>query len=134
MAKRSLGPLMLAALLVSVVPAWSQRGPAAPVSLPEGNGKAVVETRCSQCHGLNLITNSWGYTRDGWENMFKSMVALPKEEAASVADYLGKNFPEKDRPKAVLLKGETQVGIKEWLVPSLGSRPHDPLSTPDGAL
>ena len=41
---------------------------------------------------------------------------------------------QKNRPKSIIVPGKAQVSFKEWVVPSLGSRPHDPLSTPDGAI
>lgn len=105
-----------------------------PVQLPEGDGKPLVEATCAGCHNLNLITNSEGYNRDGWRHLVSSMVALPRDQATVLAEYLAKNFPEKPAPAAVLIPGSVRVEIKEWLVPSLGSRPHDPLSTPDGAI
>jgi len=62
------------------------------------------------------------------------MVDLPKDQSAVVAEYLGKNFPEKPQPPAVVIPGSVTVSIKEWVVPSLGSRPHDPLATADGNI
>jgi len=47
-------------------------GAAAP--LPEGPGKAIVETQCASCHSVNLISNS-GYSRDEWTSLFTTMVA-----------------------------------------------------------
>jgi virginiamycin B lyase len=45
-----------------------------------------------------------------------------------------KNFPEKPRPPAVVIAGPVQASIKLWDVPTIGSRPHDPLATKDGAI
>ena len=104
------------------------------VQLPEGPGKELVQASCTACHSLNNIPNSWGYTREGWELLFSSMVAFPQVQADVVADYLAANFPEKPVPAAVLIPGSASVSIREWLLPSLGSRPHDPLATPDGAI
>src|SRR4029077_9809198 len=72
--------------------------------------------------------------REGWQHVFSTMVALPSEQTAVLADYLAKNFPEKPRPAAGEIPGNVIVSIKEWVVPSLGSRPHDPLAAPDGSL
>src|SRR5215470_13539450 len=99
----------------------AQRGQA--VQLPEGNGKDQVQTTCSQCHALNLVTNA-GYTRQEWQETFSSMVKLPKAQSDVIADYLARNFPDKPKTPAVLISGTTKVSIKEWAVPSLGSRPH----------
>ena len=116
------------------VPAESQRGQAAPVTLPDGAGKPIAEAMCSRCHGLNTIVNSGGYTREGWDQLFRSMVAVPGDQASVLAGYLAANFPPKPRPAAVVVPGDASVSIKEWLVPTLGSRPHDPLAAPDGSI
>jgi len=136
MSRRVLWALALAAGLVATLPLAGQergRGRGGPVSLPDGPGKEIVQTKCEACHGLNLIANS-GYSREEWVSLFNTMVALPHSEADTVADYLARNFPEKPRPRAVMIPGPAQVNIKEWVVPSLGSRPHDPQATPDGAI
>lgn len=117
---------------VAPAPAEAQRGQ--PVTLADGPGKELVETACSQCHGLNLIVNSWGDTQEGWKHLFTSMVDVPEAEADTIAAYLGTHFPVKPAPEAVLIAGDTQVNIREWLVPSLGSRPHDPMAARDGSV
>ncbi|WP_410967330.1 hypothetical protein, partial [Salmonella sp. SAL4436] len=65
---------------------------------------------------------------------FKTMVSLPNDQSSLVAEYLGKNFPERGRPKPVVIPGAAKISMREWAVPSLGSRPHDPLATPDGSI
>lgn len=123
------------AVFLCAVPSAQAQGQQRPqVQLPAGNGKEVVEAACARCHGLNLVTNSGGYTQEGWEHLFSSMVALPREQATAVAAYLAANFPVKPRPAAVLIPGSVTVTIKEWVVPSLGSRPHDPLAAADGSV
>ena len=57
---------------------------------------------------------------------------IPPDQVQTVTDYLTKNFPEKPAPAPVLIAGDTKVTIKEWTVPTPGSRPHDPLAGPDG--
>src|SRR5262245_33576368 len=109
----------------------AQRG--SPAQLPEGPGKPLVESTCSKCHALNMVTSA-GYKREDWLTTFSSMVKLPNDQAAAIADYLARNFPEKPKPQAVVIPGPVSVTIKEWEVPSLGSRPHDPLATPDGMI
>jgi virginiamycin B lyase len=110
-----------------------QRGP--QVQLPEGPGKELVSTACTKCHALNLITNSFGFSRDEWVDLFGSMVELPAADRNAVADYLSRNFPEKPGiPRAKIIPGPVTVNIREWQAPTLGSRPHDPLWTRDGHL
>src|SRR5215475_3694991 len=110
------------------------RGRGQAITLPDGPGKAAVQAQCVKCHALGLIATSGGYTRQGWQELFGSMVALPPAEKAEVAEYLAKNFPEQPRPKPVVIAGPVRVNIREWDAPSLGSRPHDPEPGPDGSI
>jgi virginiamycin B lyase len=121
-------------LWVSVLPQAAGGQRAQPVSLPDGPGKDLVERSCARCHGLNLITNSWGYTRDGWHELIASMVTLPATDGAAIEGYLASHFPVKPAPPAVAIPGQAAVTIKEWMVPTLGSRPHDPLAARDGSI
>lgn len=119
---------------VALLPANARMQRGQPVSLPDGPGKDAVQATCAQCHGLNLITGSWGYTRDGWRELIASMVKLPPDQAATIEGYLATHFAVKPAPEAVLIKGPSAADIKEWLVPTLGSRPHDPLAAADGSI
>jgi virginiamycin B lyase len=105
--------------------------------LPAGNAKAIVENACTACHAANLITDG-GHTREDWKLVVERMVSagaeVPKEQMPMVTDYLAKNFPEENVPKAVIVPGSVKVSFKEWTVPTVGSRPHDPLATHDGYL
>ena len=106
-------------------------------TLPEGPGKKSVLSYCVQCHELSTVTRG-GYSAEGWRNNLHMMVnvgaAVPKEEVEPLVHYLAKNFPERKRPDAVILPGNAKIVIKEWAVPTPGSRPHDPLATADGAI
>ena len=126
--------LIVVFLLGLVLPVQTQGQRGQPVQLPEGAGQEMVQGSCTGCHRLNLIANSPGYTREGWEKLFSSMVALPADEANVVARYLATNFPVQPAPEAVVIPGPVEVSITEWLAPSLGSRPHDPLAAADGSL
>lgn len=109
----------------------------AQVKLPEGPGKEVVEKSCTQCHDLSRIQRS-GFSEAGWRNhvaMMKNVGAqVPQDQYETLIAYLSKNFPEKAKPRAAVLSGDTQVDIKEWEVPITGTRPHDPLLARDGSL
>ena len=100
MSKYSLGVLMAAAIFVSmIVPAAGQRNGGA-ADLPDGPGKDAVAQECTKCHGLNNITQSWGFSEADWRQTFDSMVKLPDDRAKIIAAYLGKTFPERaDRPR-----------------------------------
>jgi len=120
-------------VMASAGGAAMQRG-RGQVVLPEGPGREAVTAKCATCHSVGLIANAGGYSRQGWEELFGTMVALPKDQSAEIAEYLAKNFPEQPRPPAVVIPGTASVSIKEWVVPSLGSRPHDPEPGPGGTI
>src|SRR4029453_1209140 len=71
-----------------------QGGPPA-VQLPEGAGREPVQATCTRCHALNLIANSWGYTRDGWQDRISTMVKLSPAELEPISTYLAAHFPIK---------------------------------------
>ena len=120
--------------VMASVPTQGQQAARQP-QLPEGPGRDLVQATCSKCHSTNFIVNSFGFTHDEWLQLFSSMVALPKNDADTISNYLAKNFPEKpDTPKGVIIPGPASVTFKEWLVPTLGSRPHDPLAARDGSI
>jgi virginiamycin B lyase len=133
--------LMVAALLCSALSSRSQtqtQSQSQPQpQLPEGNGREIVQRACTACHALNQVTNS-GHDPEEWKIVMAMMVnvgaPITKAEAATVTDYLTQNFPEKPKPAAVVVAGNANVSIEEWEVPTPGSRPHDPLWTPDGNM
>ena len=121
--------------LLLPAPAQGQRGGRGQaIELPEGPGQEIVQGSCTECHGLRQIVNSTGYTQGGWQELTASMVALPSHETDVMARYLAANFPVRPAPEAVLIPGPVQVSITEWMAPSLGSRPHDPLAAADGSV
>ena len=130
MSKQSLVPLMAAVLLCSASPARSQE-------LPEGEGKELVAAQCNSCHPFYARVGA-GYTAQGWHTVMRMMtnhgVSIPPDQLATMTAYLTKNFPEKAKPVGVVIPGPAKISIKEWQVPTPGSRPHDPLATADGAL
>ena len=131
--------LILASAVFIALPAWSQgqMQNRAPVQLPDGDGKAIVETSCATCHSLNNITNS-GHSAEEWKNTVAMMVnvgaAVPKDKVEVVTNYLIKNFPERAAVPAVVVPGNVEVSFQEWKLPKLGERDHDPLAAPDGSL
>ena len=77
MRERSMVVILVAVsfTLLAGAPMAQRGGP--PVQLPAGAAHDLVQTTCTRCHALNMIVNSWGNTREGWERLFSSMVALP---------------------------------------------------------
>jgi virginiamycin B lyase len=106
------------------------------VNLPDGPGKSTVAALCGACHRLTFLAN--GYTPDGWHTVVRMMlnfgVPIPKDEVATVIDYLIKSFPERARPAAAVIPGPVEVTMKQWPVPTPGSRPHDPMAARDGSI
>jgi hypothetical protein len=81
----------------------------APPVLPEGEGKAIVETKCNQCHFLHRLTQM-RWTHANWEKKITWMRErihergandLTDQEQKIVVDYLAKNFSN-TTPKAIL--------------------------------
>ena len=136
MSKVSLGMMAAAAIFLSAIASVAgQRGNTNGVeNLPNAPGKDAVAQTCTVCHGVANITNSWGYTEQGWKDLIGSMVKLPDDRVNTIAAYLGKTFPEKPRPKSVVVPGPVQVNFREWNALTLGSRPHDPLAAKDGTI
>ena len=79
-----------------------------PPILPDGEGKAIVEAKCNQCHFLRRLTQM-RWTHDNWEKKIAWMrerihekrgaVDLTDEEEKTVVDYLATNFSD-NAPKA----------------------------------
>jgi len=117
----------------TAMPVLAQRGNAVP-SLPDGDGKQVVQTVCAGCHTLDYITRGWGYDKKGWDELIATMLTLPPDTENQISTYLGQHFSSKTRPKTLIIAGPAKVNIQEWLLPTLGSLPHDPLAASDGSI
>ena len=63
--------------------------------LPDGDGKAILETTCTQCHDVSSITNL-RLDRAAWEEVVAEMMALGASmrdsEVGEVVTYLTANF------------------------------------------
>ena len=130
----SMGVMMAVILGRSCPCTLERRAPGQQVPLPDGPGREMVQGTCAQCHGLHLITGSFGYTKEGWEDRINTMITLPQDQLHSITAYLATHFPTRPSPAAVMISGPVHVTITEWLAPTLGSRPHDPLAASDGSL
>ena len=133
MSSRSILPILTASILAFASAAFGQQ---TPPPFPDGPGKETVLRVCGGCHDINRARA--GYTPAGW-NMLQHMMQnfdtpIEPEEWPTVTAYLMKAFPEKPRPAAAMVAGPVQASIKLWNVPTLGSRPHDPLAARDGSI
>jgi hypothetical protein len=72
---------------------------AAPVRLPEGEGRKTVEAACGSCQSLSLVIKQ-RLSNQGWQAVVNARVhqdtGLTKEQAGIVVQYLAANFG-KDR-------------------------------------
>ena len=133
MSRTSLLLSLTAALLGCASAAFGQQ---AAQNFPDGPGKDIVVAVCGGCHDVNRARA--GYTPAGW-NMLQHMMQnfetpIAPEDWPTVTAYLIKAFPERPRPAAAIIPGPVEASIKQWNVPTLGSRPHDPVATKDGAI
>lgn len=105
-------------------------------SLPDGEGKELVESTCSACHRVSTITYSAGYTREGWKELTSTMIDLSVNPQArdGIVSYLAAHFPPNDRRASTLVAGDHKIKFKEWQVPTLGQRSRDPVEAPDGSI
>jgi virginiamycin B lyase len=139
---KSLLILTTAASLGAVLLAHSQGVQPTPgvpgdYALPDGNAKGLIQENCTICHNLRNVVNS-NKSAEDWDNTVDMMKAagapITAEQAGQIKAYLIANFPEKPRPQPAHLAGPVQVKFQIWKTPTPGSRPHDPLATPDGML
>src|SRR5712671_2110656 len=143
MTKRSLLGVVAAGALFAALSAHAQvvvqPDPAQPgrYPLPDGSAKELVQERCIVCHDLRNIVNS-NKSAEDWDNTVNMMAAagapVNDAEIKQIKAYLIASFPEKPRPQPAKIGGPVQVKFTQWNTPTPGSRPHDPLATPDGAL
>jgi virginiamycin B lyase len=127
----------LSFLFISSSLCWTSQALSQPgQDFPEGPGKDKVVAVCNGCHDINRAKA--GYNAAGWnmlQHMMQNMAApIAPEDWPIVTTYLTKAFPERPRPAAAQIGGPVQATIRLWDVPTLGSRPHDPLATKDGAI
>ena len=120
-----------------------------PPVLPEGAGKAIVETKCNQCHFLHRLTQM-RWTKNNWEQKIAWMRErihekpgaqdLTPEEQKTVVDYLAKNFSD-TTPKAdpngrlsrTLLQGDAAKYIAvDYAVANPDAALHDIVVDPRG--
>jgi virginiamycin B lyase len=123
----------LAGLLCCLtVPALAQGQKA---TLPDGEGKALVEAMCVSCHQTNLIERSSGYTKAHWQELIGTMVDLQgAPEQVQIAAYLAEHFPPHKRIAPKLVPGPVSISMREWATPTPGQRSRDPVEAPDGAI
>ena len=130
-------------------------GETGPLNLPDGDGKKIAMTKCSVCHSPSRIV---GYQADKqrWKDTLDDMrmymqgskqnVSLTDQEAATMLDYLVKNFatgengrPRKEKPDVNSRLPRTPVTgaaakyvAVEYEIPTVGTEPHEVTVDSDG--
>jgi len=145
MRRRAHLAVAIAAAMLAVTLGVYAQGPAAgrgqgpgrgrgAVVLPAGTAQPFIQATCQGCHNLNMITGAAGYDQAGWRSLIGTMIRLPDDQMAEVTGYLAENFPEQPGRRPTLVPGPVHIEFKEWIVPTLGQRPRDPLQMPDGTI
>src|SRR5215213_4556943 len=102
---------LMVATICALVPVAAQ-AQGQPGALPEGAAKQTVEAVCSGCHATNMITQSSGYTRDGWKELTSTMIDLsPSADTQNaILDYLAQKFPPNHNTRAAkIVSGSMEV-------------------------
>ena len=104
MFKRTAPWMCFALLCVAVAsgqtPATPREDSRAEEQLPDGEGKKILTTACTTCHGLDEVMKFRGYyTRDDWRDIVVTMVKYGAElkdgEAEILVNYLGEHLARK---------------------------------------
>jgi cytochrome c5 len=79
--------------------------------LPDGPGKQILGTVCTECHSLDEVTKFKGYySKENWRDIVRTMVAdgalLKDADVPVLIDYLTKAFPREfpDGPEKKLVE------------------------------
>src|SRR5947209_19801031 len=97
---------MTPAILFTAAMSIGAMAASAQTALPNGAAKNVIETACSACHQLNIVTNA-GHTPEEWNRIVGDMMmkgaTINAAQAPVVAQYLASNFPPKARPQGAVV-------------------------------
>ena len=94
--------MVAAGVLAAMVIAPARTGAAAAQrdDLPDGDGKTILLTSCTNCHDLTEVTKLRGfYTRAQWRDVVVTMreygATLDEKQVDVLADYLGQHLGKK---------------------------------------
>lgn len=109
---------------------WLAKLPAAPE-------REMIAGACLGCHNAERIVSA-NHDSFEWDRLVDGMVnvgaPLTPDQIPQVKAYLQKSVHAEAQPPLKVVNGPVKVEIKEWNTPTHGTRPHDPLATPDGML
>ena len=126
----------LAGVILGVLVPFAALAQGQRTELPDGAGKELVQQLCTSCHQTNQITQSSGYSKEGWQALTSAMIDLSgsPEQREEITAYLARSFPPNERRAAKAMPGDAEVTFKEWIAPTLGQRSRDPVEAPDGSI
>ena len=138
----SFSALIAFASLCTVLPAQAQvvqPDPSQPGGFPlkDGSAKPLIQEKCVVCHDLRRVVNANKDAEEWRETVFMMKAAgalIDDAQVKQISDYFVANYRGLERPKPVIVPGPVNVRFKTWNTPTPGSRPHDPLATPDGSI
>jgi len=138
----SFSALLAFASLCTVLPVQAQvvqPDPSLPGGFPlkDGAAKPVIQEKCVACHDLRRVVNANKDAEEWRETVFMMKAAgalIDDAQVKQISEYFVANYLGLERPKPVIVPGPINVRFKTWNTPTPGSRPHDPLATPDGAI
>ena len=86
---------------------------AVDAELPDGKGKDVVESACTDCHSLERI-EAQRLNEEGWNGIIHEMIengaAINPNDMNVIVGYLVKNFgPDKDKKVNVNTAGASEI-------------------------
>jgi len=86
-----MAPFRTAAIIAGLSSALIAAAPAIAQELPPGDGREVVQSICTACHGIDVIV-SQRHTPDEWRDVVSGMVgngaSLTDDQFAVVVKYL----------------------------------------------
>ncbi len=88
------------------------------VQLPDGDGKKILETACTACHGIDGVTRL-KLDKEGWEGLVSSMISngaqVDMKDYPVLIDYLAKNFGPNGPQGASAPSGSNDAEAKKIL-------------------
>jgi len=130
-------------------------GGAAQPNLPAGDGQAIAMAKCSACHPVSRLVG-YNADRQRWTDTIADMrlymqgsklnVSLSDQEAATLLDYVVKNFavgeggrpaakkpdPNSRLPRTLLSGAATKYIAVEFEIPTNNTEPHEVTVDSDG--
>ncbi len=125
------------ACLGLILPALAQNAADPDLNkLPQGPEREIMQRACTVCHTLERVVTAdhdaqeWNHVVDGMTNVG---APVTPEEKAQLKKFLAK-IPAHKEPVLKMVSGPAKVEVKEWDLPTAGTRPHDPLAMTDGTM